>query len=358
MTSQPAIIGFATQGAGSGDDRRLRQLLADVDAEVLDLERQGRFRTAAALARRLIRSRGVVVVMEGTGTPGGLVLLALRARGLRFVVSSGDAVGPFIAAAAPGLGWLGAAYERALCRCCAGYVGWTPYLTGRAITFGAPRAVTIPGWGLPRAPAARRDTVRASWGVSPDEIVFGILGSLTWNPRYRYCYGLELVKAAAAVQRRDIVVVIVGDGDGKRFLEQALTRSGARVIMPGIVPHHEVPAVLSAIDVASLPQSIDRVGMFRYSTKLPEYLAAGLPIVTGQLPMAYDLDGGWLRRLPGSAPWDQRYISAMSEMMDAITWEEIAQLKSQVPRQHALFDRTAQQQRMREFLQDLIATTL
>ena len=41
---------------------------------------------------------------------------------------------------------------------------------------------------------------------------------------------------------------------------------------------------LAAFDLASLPQSVDRVGSFRYSTKLSEYLAAGLPIVTSQIP--------------------------------------------------------------------------
>ena len=54
----------------------------------------------------------------------------------------------------------------------------------------------------------------------------------------------------------------------------------------------EVVDYLAAFDLASLPQSVDRVGSFRYSTKLCEYLAVGLPIITGQIPAAYDLDAG------------------------------------------------------------------
>ena len=61
------------------------------------------------------------------------------------------------------------------------------------------------------------------------------------------------------------------------------------------------------MDVASLPQSVDGVGSFRYTTKLSEYLAARLPVVTGEIPLAFDLDDGWMWRLPGDAPWEERY---------------------------------------------------
>jgi hypothetical protein len=52
------------------------------------------------------------------------------------------------------------------------------------------------------------------------------------------------------------------------------------------VARDAVPDYLAAFDVASLPQSCDQIGAFRYTTKLPEYLAAKLPIVTGELPVA------------------------------------------------------------------------
>jgi hypothetical protein len=309
---------------------------------------------ALALVARLLRERPALVVIEGTGVLAGLPLIVLRATGTRFVVSSGDAVGPFIGGAARGLGWAAAIYERLLCRACSGYVGWTPYLTGRALTFGAPRAMTAPGWGLPRAADGERNTVRAAWGVGPAEIVFGIVGSLTWSRRHAYCYGLELVRAAAGVTRGDVVVVIVGDGDGRRFLQDAIEAGGARVVLAGSVPRDQVPAVLSAIDVGSLPQSLDQVGMFRFSTKLPEYLTAGLPVVTGQLPLAYDLDEGWLHRLPGSAPWDDRYVRALRTLMTEITLEDVARLRARVPSEHPVFDLDAQQRRMREFVADLL----
>jgi glycosyltransferase involved in cell wall biosynthesis len=350
------VVGFATQGTESHDEQRLRELLAGTAAEVWSLERHGRLRTALRLALRLARERPDLVVMEGTGVLGGCVLLASRLFGTRWVVSSGDAVGPFVAAMMPSLKWPAAVYERALCRCCAGYVGWTPYLTGRAITLGAPRAMTLPGWGPASVDHGRRAEIRSSWGVAPDDIVFGIVGSLQWNQRFGYCYGLELARAAARIQRNDVVAVIIGDGDGRPELAKEVARSGARVIVTGPVPRTQVPAMLAAMDIGSLPQSVDRVGMFRYSTKLPEYLAAGLPIVAGELPMAYDLDDGWLIRLPGAAPWDPRYVAALARTMQEITWERVRALRAAVPRDMPTFDRVAQRRRFHAFLAESMPT--
>lgn len=85
------------------------------------------------------------------------------------------------------------------------------------------------------------------------------------------------------------------------------------------MPRKDVPDYLAAMDVASLPQNVDGVGSFRYTTKLSEYLAAGLPVITGQIPLAYDVGGGWLWRLPGAALWDERYVSALADVMRRLT---------------------------------------
>lgn len=83
------------------------------------------------------------------------------------------------------------------------------------------------------------------------------------------------------------------------------------------------------MDVLSLPQSVAGVGSFRYTTKLSDYDAARRPVVTDQIPLAYDLpnattgSGGeydWC--LPGSAPWDARYLDALADLMRSITREQ------------------------------------
>ena len=147
------------------------------------------------------------------------------------------------------------------------------------------------------------------------------MGSLGWHERAGYCYGAELVRAAARVERDDVFVLVVGDGSGRAHLEEiAGERLGRSVLLPGAVPREEVPLALAAMDVGSLPQSVDGVGAFRYTTKISEYLAANLPVVTGEIPLAYDLDEGWLWRLPGDSPWDERYLAALATCGGTAPW--------------------------------------
>ena len=63
---------------------------------------------------------------------------------------------------------------------------------------------------------------------------------------------------------------------------------------------------MAAFDVGALPQSTDGVGSFRYTTKLSEYAAARLPVITSRIPAAYDLGCEWMWRLPGRGPGRKR----------------------------------------------------
>ena len=361
IVDEPArIIAFATQGAGGDDETRLRALLENFSVEFFPFDRRAKRRSFFGVLEAIRRQRPDVVVMEGTGLAGGFALVLGRLlAGVPYVVSSGDAVGPFVGAQRPSLGLIFGLYERLLCRWSAGFIGWTPYLTGRSLTFGAPRAVTAAGWApVPRTSgdlAAGRARVRRELGIPADAIVFGLVGSLAWNERVRYCYGCELVQALLRVNRPDVRVLIVGDGDGTVRLERlAGERLGKSVLLTGRVPRDQVPYYLAAMDVASLPQSVDNVGSFRYTTKLSEYLDVGLPVITGQIPLAYDLDVGWLWRIPGTAPWDERYISAVTELMIRLTLSELTGKRSAVPHQLPEFDRTRQIALVTAFLTDLL----
>jgi glycosyltransferase involved in cell wall biosynthesis len=357
VRSGARIAAFATQGTASRDEERLRALLGDLDPELLAFDRARKLRSLVTVVRRLRRDRPELVVMEGTGVAGGgALLLARLTGGPRYVVSTGDAVGPFMGGASRWLRWPFTAYEALLYRHSAGVIGWTPYLVGRALAFGAPRAMTAAGW--PPAPAAdgARDAVRARLGIPADALVFGIVGSLSWNARYGYCYGLELVRALRACGRGDVRVLVVGGGDGRERLErEADGELGRRLILTGAVDRAAVPELLAAIDVASLPQSVDGVGSVRYTTKLSEYLAAGLPVVTGQIPLAYDLDGGWLWRLAGDAPWDPEYVAALAALMESLGGDELAARRQAVPRALPEFDADAQRRRATAFVTDLLA---
>jgi glycosyltransferase involved in cell wall biosynthesis len=354
----PRVLCFATQGHEHIEGERIRVLLEPLGAEEYRFDRAHKLRSAVGLLKTARARRPEVIVMEGTGLGGGVPLLALRALlGVRFVVSSGDAVAPFLRLHSRAAGLLGAVYERMLCRYCAGFVGWTPYLVGRALTFGAPRGMTVPGWTRSNPTPGAREQIRGALGISDQAIVIGLVGSLHWNGTVEYVYGAEIVKAVRRAARDDVVACIVGDGDGRARLEElAGDDLGKRVLLPGRVPAEQVPDYLAAFDAGSLSQSVDQVGAFRYTTKLSEYLAVGLPVITGEVPAAYDLDEGYFWRLPGRAPWSSTYIDALTELLRGLGHAEIeGRRDAAIAASAAVFDRTLQQRRMRAFVQDILA---
>jgi glycosyltransferase involved in cell wall biosynthesis len=354
------ILCFATQGQGHIEDERIRGLLAPLSPSSFAFDRTSKLRSALRLLRAARKQRPQLIVMEGTGTAGGLTLLAIDALlGVPFVFSSGDAVGPFLGLRSRPLGVLGGAYERLLCRRCAGFVGWTPYLTGRALTFGAPRAMTAAGWTRGEPVEGARERIRQELGIAHDALVVGLVGSLHWNDRLSYAYGAELIRAIRRVRRTDLVVCVVGDGSGRaRLAELAGEDLDVRVILPGRVAPEEVPDYLAAFDLGSLSQSVDGVGSFRYTTKLSEYLAVGLPVLTGETPLAYDLDEGFMWRLPGAAPWSETYIDALSALLEGLDAQEVLDRREAITQASSkIFDPIAQQRRMTAFVNDLIASS-
>ena len=356
------IFGFATAGKGGNEEGRLKSLLERFDADIVPFDRQTKFRMFTQLLSVLRAGQYDLAVMEGSGVAGGFALILGKLLfGRRYVISSGDAIGPYLTARWPSFAPVFNGYEHLLYRLSDGFIGWTPYLVGRALTMGARRAMTAPGWApfpiSDEQKAEHRARIRTRLGIPHSAVVVGIAGALIWNARLKYCYGFELVQAFRQIKRLDAYALIVGDGSGLPFLKEAAGQeNGNRVFFPGKVPQEEVPAYFSAMDVASLPQSVDKVGSFRYTTKLSEYLAAGLPVVTGQIPLAYDLDSGWLWRIPGNAPWDAVYLKALAELITALKRSEISECSCAALRAAPVFDRAQQVARVTAFIGDLLGT--
>ncbi len=125
------------------------------------------------LLKRILAAKPKLVLMEGTGVAGGLAVMAGRLLvGAGYVVSSGDAVGPWVAMHCPPLGPIFALYERVLYRMADGFIGWTPYLAGRALSFGTPRAMTAAGWAefelSPQRREEARQRIRQQLGIPAD----------------------------------------------------------------------------------------------------------------------------------------------------------------------------------------------
>jgi glycosyltransferase involved in cell wall biosynthesis len=357
--SGPLILCFSTQGHDHVTDQRIRLLLESLRPEVFPFDHRHKLRSALALLRVVRRRRPSLIVMEGTGVAGGFaLLLADAALGIPFVFSSGDAVGPYLRLRSPLLGLPGGLYERLLCRRCAGFVGWTPYLVGRALTFGARRGMTAPGWTRNKASPDAGPEIRRRLGIPPDALVVGLTGALNLARHLDYVYGAEIVQAVRRCSRSDVAACIVGHGSGlERLRAMAGEDLGRRIFLPGRVPPEQVPDHLAAFDLASLSQSVDKVGSFRYTTKLSEYLAAELPVITGETPLAYDLDGGCFWRLPGPVPWSPVYVDALVELLEGLTHEQVAQRREAVRgRREDPFDKLTQQRRMTEFIEDLLVS--
>jgi hypothetical protein len=122
------------------------------------------------------------------------------------------------------------------------------------------------------------------------------------------------------------------------------------------VPLNAVLDWLSVFDVASLPQSMDPVGMYRYTTKISEYAAAKLPVMTLQMPMVYDLDAGWMWRLAGEAPWDPVFLSELADYMRSLSPDNIAEKRRAVPEAFEIFEVTKQVLRTKAFIEDILAS--
>jgi len=75
---------------------------------------------------KIWKNKPDLFVMEGSGLAGRLPLILSRwLRGLRYVVSSGDAIVPWVGSHSRWLGWPFTIYEKWLYRSCVGFVGWT-----------------------------------------------------------------------------------------------------------------------------------------------------------------------------------------------------------------------------------------
>jgi glycosyltransferase involved in cell wall biosynthesis len=251
-------------------------------------------------------------------------------------------------------------YERQLYRRSAGFVGWTPYLSGMALKMGAPRAVTVEGGvDLQRfrpLPAPARRAARAKFKLGPEDLVCGVVGNLTWTARQHYCYGLELVEAMRYLRRNDVSMLIVGDGDGRRFLEDRIPATFRDLIrFTGRLVGEDLIEAMNAMDIGFLTQTLDGLGSYRLTTKLPEYLACGLPVAMSPVPGFYDyaMEAGWA--LPAKHPGTEGFHRACADWIDGLTADEVA-AKAACARRLAeqRFDYAALGRRLAIFATDLV----
>jgi len=362
------ILCLITSGLGGQDELRAHHLAGSLDADVtyhaVD-KSMARVESSRIISRLLQSEPWDLVYQEGTGIAGGWALVrAHRARGLRYILSSGDPIsGFFHVTKGPHYGAAFRVFEEMLYRSCEGFVGWTPYLTGRALDMGAPRAVTVEGGAdllqFHKVSDAERVQTRKELGLDPSHLVCGVVGSLLWNPRQSYSYGLELVETLRLLKRTDVSVLIVGDGDGRQRLEQRIPDGlKGRVVFTGRLPLPDVAKAMNAMDIGFVTQTLDCLGSFRLTTKLPEYLACSLPVAMSPIPGFYDYasPAGW--PLPAHHPASKEFHRECAAWIDGLTWDDVAQ-KSARARDIACrrFDYSQLSERFAGFVHEIIGSS-
>lgn len=116
-------------------------------------------------------------------------------------------------------------------------------------------------------------------------LIVGLMGSLTFSPTLKICYGWDLVEALAKLPVDQVQCVIIGDGNGRAWLEDKARRLGvhSRIKFCGRIPYEQVPLYLRVMDVALSTQTNNLAGQVRTTGKLPEYMAAGCYILASKV---------------------------------------------------------------------------
>jgi glycosyltransferase involved in cell wall biosynthesis len=363
--SSRSVLCISTAGASSMDMVRARTLCDGLDADVCfrEIDRcSSRVLEAMALRRLLLEKNWDLVYLEGTGLAGLLpIIVTARLQRLRFIVSSGDPIGGFFRVTRGLLaGWVLSAVERQLYKSCSGFVGWTPYLTGAALSRGARRAITVEGGvDLSRfrpLTAEEFERYRTATGIPAGALVCGVVGSLAWSNRQHYCYGLELIGTLKRSNRNDLYILIVGDGEGKKRMEDAVPDSlRHRVVFTGRLCGDDVVNAIGIMNIGFVTQTIDELGSFRLSTKLPEYLACGVPVAMSPIPGFFDYarEAGWA--LPCRHPASPAFHSQCAKWLDGLPASDIAVKAANArPLAAERFDYAKLSQRFRDFVHSIL----
>jgi glycosyltransferase involved in cell wall biosynthesis len=167
-----------------------------------------------------------------------------------------------------------------------GAAGWADWLE-RAYRLPAHRAVFIPNGVFP-GPflTADRSITRAKLGFSSDMFVVGFVGSFN-----RYADLETVIHGINLAHRREprVMGYLVGGGLQRAECAALVRDLGAEkfVRFGNPVSHQEVPMQMAALDCAVAPMVrawLEQMGCWHASTKVAEYLAAGLPILAFDLP--------------------------------------------------------------------------
>lgn len=154
-----------------------------------------------------------------------------------------------------------------------------------AVAMGAPLAQTMvirTGIDPKRYnPEVDGDNIRSEHGIDREDKVLLFMGWL-----YRFSGLSEVFKGMASLDREDVKLLVVGDGEAYEELKSVRTnlKLETRVIMTGKQPFRRMPEFIAASDVCLLPAQINETMRHIVPIKIYEYMSVSRPVVSTRLP--------------------------------------------------------------------------
>jgi len=132
--------------------------------------------------------------------------------------------------------------------------------------------------------------LRRSLGLE-NVLTIGMVGSLNWIKRYKFCYGWELLSTLCYLKKYPVKGIIIGDGSGLDRLKEIVRDNGLedKILFLGRIPYEKLPEYINLMDICLSTQSNDIVGEVRTTGKLPLYMACARYILATRVGTAREV---------------------------------------------------------------------
>lgn len=149
--------------------------------------------------------------------------------------------------------------------------------------------------------------IREELGIPASVKVIGHVGSFIPAKNHQF---LVQVAASIRARRKDFRFLLVGDGPLRKPIEQEIFHLGLSDFFVFTGVRGDVPRLMQAMDLFLLPSIREGLGIV-----LVEAQAAGLPLITSQLPAFQEVVfTPWHRALPPAEP--EAWAQACEELLD------------------------------------------
>jgi glycosyltransferase involved in cell wall biosynthesis len=170
------------------------------------------------------------------------------------------------------------------------------------------------------------------------------------------CGSQEFLALAGAVSRLDEDIVLEHAGRSLDVAEMASTMLGPRLRIHGLLPHAMALRLIASADILALPQTGTRRTMISSTSRLPEFMATGKPVLTANAQLGdYRLlreyyPKGYIRVEPPTdvVAWEQAIVRGLSGDVCAST--------SEVQRVQQVFSREIQADLVRNAMLQVLRT--